>query len=140
MSHPPRILVTGSRDWADRDTIRSALLTEINAALFAEDSKWPVLVHGGCPTGADAIADEVWRDLMTRYTSLDEPEVHAADWRSEGRAAGPKRNARMVALGADVVLAFPIGKSPGTRGCMALARKAGIPVVDYDPALSEGAA
>lgn len=140
MSHPPRILVTGSRAWVDRDTIRSALLTQINAAVFADDSRWPVLVHGGCPTGADAIADEVWRDLMTRYTSLDEPEVHPADWRSEGRAAGPKRNARMVALGAAVCLAFPLGESRGTRGCMALARKAGIPVIDYDPALREGAA
>lgn len=140
MSHPPRILVTGSRAWVDRDTIRSALLTQINAAVFADDSRWPVLVHGGCPTGADAIADEVWRDLMTRYTSLDAPEVHPADWRTEGRAAGPKRNARMVALGAAVCLAFPLGESRGTRGCMALARKAGIPVIDYDPALRKGAA
>lgn len=135
-----RILVTGSRDWNDRDTIRSALLTEINAALFSDGDSWPVLVHGGCPTGADAIADEVWRDLMTRYPPLGTPEVHPADWRKHGRAAGPKRNAHMVSLGADVCLAFPLGASRGTRGCMALAEKAGIPVIDYDPALREGAA
>jgi hypothetical protein len=41
----------------------------------------------------------------------------------------------MVAAGADLCLAFPIGASPGTRSCMRLAAAAGIPVIDLsDPA------
>ena len=44
--------------------------------------------------------------------------------------AGPRRNAVMVAKAprADRVVAFPHGASYGTRGCMRLAREAGIPV------------
>jgi hypothetical protein len=64
------------------------------------------------------------------------PEPHPADWKRHGRAAGPIRNAEMVALGADVCLALPIGLSPGTRGCIDLAEAAGIPVRCYEPAVT----
>lgn len=43
-------------------------------------------------------------------------------------AAGPLRTRDMVALGADLVLAFPLGPSRGTRSCMRLARQAGLSV------------
>jgi hypothetical protein len=36
----------------------------------------------------------------------------------------------MVSLGADVCLAFPLGASPGTRGCMNIAERAGIHVIN----------
>jgi len=45
----------------------------------------------------------------------------------------------MIDLGADVLLAFPIGESAGTRGCIALAVAAGIPVLDHDPDLRKAA-
>lgn len=56
-------------------------------------------------------------------------EAHPANRDQYGRAAGMRRNAEMVALGADVCLAFPISKSVGTRQCMQLAKAAGIPVI-----------
>ena len=44
---------------------------------------------------------------------------------------GHVRNHHMVSLGADLCLAFPLGESRGTRGCMAAAHKAGIPVRNH---------
>jgi hypothetical protein len=132
MSRPYRILVTGSREWTDVSTIEDALLNALYES--PADADPPVLVHGGCPTGADAIADSVWRHWSHVYPELGflaDPEVHPADWARHGRSAGPIRNHAMVRAGADICLAFPVGRSPGTRGCMAAARAALIPVRDY---------
>ena len=118
---PPRILVTGSRHWTDRDRIVAAL-TEAGKKY----GRTAVLVHGDCHLGgADRIAAEVW----TRWGLT--VESHPAEITTEGRILGSARNARMVAAGADVCLAFPLPSSRGTRNCMRLAREAGIPVVTY---------
>lgn len=125
-----RVLVTGSRDWPDRDIIWSAL------AAIATESPFATLVHGDCPTGADAIADHWWTTFGGHV------ERHPADW-SRGRKAGPERNAEMVTLGADLCLAF-IGPctsprcrrddrhwSHGATGCADLAEAAGIETHRY---------
>jgi hypothetical protein len=111
-----RILVTGSRNWADRDAVWSAL----NKAASVRSI---ILVHGDCPTGADAMA-KAW--CRTQPDVLE--EAHPADWERYGKAAGPKRNQKMVDLGADICLAFPLPDSRGTLDCMAKAEAAGIPV------------
>ena len=55
------------------------------------------------------------------------PEVYPADWRTHGRAAGPLRNARMIAEGKpDLVIAFKGNR--GTQDCCRKAEAAGIPV------------
>jgi hypothetical protein len=128
VSRPLRILVTGSRNWRDRETVRAAIETALGT--YATIGL-PVLVHGDC-VGADTLAHIEWmRLLSSRPGALAQPEVHRADWKLHGRAAGPIRNQQMVDAGATVCLAFPLGKSIGTRGCMAMAAKAGIPVVNY---------
>ena len=50
-------------------------------------------------------------------------EAYPADWDGDGKAAGPKRNARMVAAEprADVCVAFVL---PGARGTWDCARRA----------------
>lgn len=124
-----RILLTGSREWTDPAPIKAALAKAIRQ--FWQDQM--VLVHGGA-RGADTVADRIWRGWLN-VGGLIEPEVHEVtdeDWGRHGRAAGPRRNAAMVALGADLCLAFPLGPSPGTRGCIDLARAAGIPVIVHE--------
>jgi hypothetical protein len=112
-----RILITGSRFWTDEDAIRQA----ITIAARGVSSHKITVVHGGA-RGADTIAGRV-------AESFDiDVEVHQANWRRYGKSAGHRRNADMVNLGADICLAFPIGESRGTRGCMKLAEQAGIPV------------
>lgn len=107
-----RILVTGSRSWIDNDTIRAALepWRSVEGA---------VLVHGDA-VGADRIAATIWRrwGLPT--------EEHPAQWATHHRAAGMRRNAHMVALGAEVCLAFIRDHSPGASQCADLAERAGI--------------
>ena len=122
-----RVIVTGSRDWADGLAVTYCLRREFNRAQL-EDRKLTV-VHGNCPTGADAVADK-WAS-QSCLKGLVTVERFPADWDTFGKAAGPLRNQQMVDSGADLVLAFPLGKSRGTRHCMRVAREAGIPVNDW---------
>jgi len=115
-----RILVTGARNWADKTKVLYALRSEQRTAQVP--GAQITVVHGACPTGADAIADEVARVLGMNV------ERHPADWDTHGKAAGPLRNQAMVDLGADVCLAFPMSDSRGTVHCMRAARAADIPV------------
>lgn len=119
-----RILVTGSRDWSDVETIRAALSQAWNDLGRPRDA---VLVQGECHLGgADQIAADTWRGWGFPV------EGHPAERDVSGRLLGPERNAHMVNLGADLCLAFPLPSSRGTRNCMRLAREAGIPVRVYD--------
>lgn len=119
----PRILITGSRDWADRNTINT-VLSRTWWQLGRDFNT--VLVHGAA-RGADTIAAELWAEqgLPT--------EAHPADWRAWGKRAGTLRNELMVDLGADICLAFPMSGSVGTRHCMRIAEAAGIPVKSFEP-------
>lgn len=119
-----RILVTGSRDWTDRAAIHAALWTAW-ADLGGNEASI-ALMHGACPTGADAIAEELWQTYAPTQPII---RFHP-DW-SRGRRAGPERNYRMVSHGADLCLAFPLGESRGTRGCLKMAERAGIEVRVY---------
>ena len=120
MTAPFRVLVTGSRDWDDGETIMFDLagLSMLHRGL--------VVVHGACPKGADAIAASCARKLGLAQ------EPHPADWGRHGKSAGFRRNAEMVALGANVCLAFIKNGSRGASHTADLAEKAGIPVRRYE--------
>lgn len=115
-----RVLVTGSRNYDDKNTLFDALADQYEPGM--------IVVHGGA-RGADTIACE-WVKKMQSLGYQVTTEVHQADWYEYGKAAGPIRNEVMVDAGADVCLAFPLGESRGTRHCMSAAEKAGIPVIN----------
>lgn len=76
------------------------------------------LIHGG-QRGADKLAGEWAKDNGIPV------EVFEADWNSFGRAAGPKRNQKMIDEGRpDAAVAFPGGD--GTADMVGRVKAAGI--------------
>lgn len=125
-----KVLVCGSRDWLNEFAVEREL---------RKLPKGAIIVHGDCPTGADALADKVARKLGF------EVRTYPADWEGElaatgsSKAAGPKRNAKILreehpdktgkpfAFG----LAFTedLARSRGTKDMTERARKAGVRMV-----------
>lgn len=99
---PKRIAVTGGRDFADWEKVWQAL------DIVAQAEPDFVLVHGACPTGADAHA-HAWG--VNRRQDMD---ISPADWKRYGWRAGFRRNQEMVDSGLDGCLVFP-GKNGTAR-------------------------
>lgn len=132
MSPDHWILVTASREWRDRPRMRCAFVAiqrRFNGASMG-------IVHGAA-RGGDIMADEIAAELGWER---DPVPCTAAEWERYGRSAGHRRNARMIARRTYAgCVAFPLGLSAGTRGCVVLAEDAGIPVWNRgDPALPDG--
>ncbi|MEO3856141.1 SLOG family protein [Acrocarpospora sp. B8E8] len=156
IAKPYRVLLTGSRNYLNRDAILATVLDIWHDA--TEQDREVEWVHGDCKQGADALADEILTGLG--FT----PERHPADWdhctgpkckpahrQRRGRSgtwcptAGLDRDARMVVLGADECVAFvadcvkPNCRKPqphGSHGASETARladEAGIPVRPVEP-------
>ncbi len=105
-----RILVCGSRHYSN--------LTAVKAALVKH--KPTVVIEGGA-RGADRLAREAAKALGVPV------ETYEADWAQYGKAAGPKRNQRMLDEGKpDLVLAFPEADSRGTWDMVRRAWAAGV--------------
>jgi len=137
-SPPLRILVTGSRMW-DKPGLIHHVLDEAARDWCGE----VVIVHGQCDP-RDKLGKVVpWERALTYDDFLLGADWHAdryavargwtrepyrAKWDLYGNSAGHRRNAEMVALGANLCVGFPLGDSPGTRGCVGMALKAHIPV------------
>ena len=105
-----KVIVCGGRDFDDvallRDSMESLLLP-----------KKSLVIIGGC-RGADKLAAEWARDRG--YHEVVVP----ANWERYGNFAGPVRNAAMLKLEPDLVVAFPGGK--GTANMVKQARAAGV--------------
>jgi hypothetical protein len=125
VTQPYRVLVTGSRDWPTPAVVWAALNDVREDALLAGRNL--VVVHGACPSGADAHAAG-WCEIAAQFAHGVTEERHRAAWEQHGKSAGFRRNAEMVNLGADVCLAFIRNGSRGACHTAALAEAAGIPV------------
>lgn len=130
------VVVTGGRDY-DTDAAREHVYNKLD---FLNPG---FVMHGACRKqgstvicGADRMADD-WaarRDI--------ECYCIPAQWQKDGRAAGPKRNGKMLSTAFDMaeylagegpywdiqVVAFPGGS--GTADCVRQARQNGIEVID----------
>lgn len=127
MSKQYVILVTGSRDWTDKGRMFDFLSNLIMLNPFA-NGRQVVIRHGGA-RGADQLAGELARE----NGAIEDPHpVSDEEWR-KSRGAGHARNARMVAMGADVCIGFPMPGSKGTWDCLKRAVDAGIPVEICNP-------
>lgn len=110
-----RVLVCGGRDYSNREQM-FAILDHAHAA-----NPISTLIHGAA-RGADNLAAE-W--AVARGIPQ---QAFPARWETEGKAAGPKRNRRMLAEGCpDIVVAFAGGR--GTEDMKRVARNAGVPTV-----------
>lgn len=141
-----RILLAGSRTWP-RGVVLPGVLRHAGDAAWLDHDR-VVLVHGACEDGADAEAHELWTswgwptepvpaawpECAPECIALPQPHRKRGrhGWYCPG--AGMRRNAVVVDRGADMMLAFVAGSwSPGTQGCIRLAKAAGILVWTYRP-------
>lgn len=119
-----RVLVTGSREWIDREIVSVVLNGFLLRSIEDYDEQF-VVIEGGA-SGADEFA-RAWRKFDEDVEHIRED----ADWDEYGKSAGPIRNRKMVdEHEPDVVLAFHdhLAHSKGTRDCVLYAREQGIPV------------
>lgn len=111
-----KILVCGGRDFSDAEMMASALARVTAGKVITE------VIHGAA-RGADSLAGS-WakeRGIPVR--------VFPANWKRDGKAAGPIRNALMLTEGKpDMVIAFPGGK--GTADMVRKSEAANIHTVE----------
>jgi hypothetical protein len=127
----PVVLCCGSRDWQDRATVLAWL------------QRFPpgtVVIHGAA-RGADTIAGEVAAELGFAV------RAYPARWDSEGKAAGPLRNQRMLDSEPDIlrVLAFTAsimrdGRLSGTGDMLRRCVEAGVVATVVPPGGSRASA
>ena len=113
-----RVLICGSRDWDDKYPIRN---------IVGDLPPNSTVIAGGA-RGADRIAVESVEERCQALSDIDWVEIKA-DWDKYGKRAGYLRNIEMLELEPDIVYAFPIGESRGTRHTIREAEKRGIKVV-----------
>ena len=116
-----KILVTGGRDYNDRESI-FGVLNGAHALNTVE-----LLVHGDCGTGADYWAD---RWAIENHVPV---VCFRADWTKYGQKAGPLRNTAMVIWfteqsGEKEAVVFPGGK--GTADCRSKLTKCGVTFIN----------
>ena len=112
-----RILVTGGRDYDDRQLVYH-VLDRLLALRFK--GAFVSIMHGNA-SGADRLASD-W--AVSREMG---EERFPADWKTHGKAAGPMRNEAMVATKPDLGVCFPGGR--GTADCVRRMHAHGITVV-----------
>ena len=111
-----RVLVCGSRDWTD-DALVFAILDELAAVVRVTE------IIEGDARGVDRIAG-AWAEA--RGVSV---RRFPADWERHGMRAGVVRNEEMLIVGEpNLIVAFPTGRSIGTRHMMSLGRRNAIAV------------
>ena len=116
-----RVMVTGSRDWRDIETVKDALWAVISEG--ESDKMRDYTLIQGCASGADAIARSIaveWGLTVEDYW----PDFYGFPFAE----ACLRRNVAMVESNPDVLLAFPTARSRGTWHAVKAAKKAGIEV------------
>lgn len=113
------VIVCGGRNFTNTQLIYKALDTIDNNFGIT------VLVHGDC-WGVDKISN-TWGSVHSTIKCFPRP----ANWRLNGKRAGPIRNREMIdEFQPDLIIAFPGGK--GTENMKQLGRQHDIMVIEVD--------
>jgi SLOG family YspA-like protein len=112
-------MVTGGRDYADRDYVFEWL--DDVALAFKDAKSSPLTLMHGDARGVDRIAGD-WAEEHNIPV-----KVFPANWDRDGRAAGPIRNQLMLDQNPVFVIAFPGGK--GTADMIDRASRKGVIVI-----------
>ena len=106
-----KVIVAGCRDFADYELLKEK-------CDFYLQNKKPenIVIVSGHASGADTLGE---RYAQERGYEL---ETFPADWKANGRVAGPIRNAKMASV-AHTLIAFWNGKSRGTKNMIDTAKK-----------------
>ena len=112
-----RVAIVGSRNYNNRAEIYKYLDSKLN--------KIGHLVSGGCPSGADNIAEQYAKDRGLSIT------IHYPNWEKDGRGAGFIRNRRIVE-DCEILIAWQANKSAGTQNSIDLARKLNKQVIIFE--------
>lgn len=102
-----KVIVAGGRDFHDYETVCEAI---------RESGFVPTVIISGGATGVDALGEQYARENNLTC------EIHKADWKQFGKAAGPIRN-RMMAQHGEALVAVWDGFSPGTKNMIDTATK-----------------
>ena len=110
-----KVIIAGSRNFTDY----KKLCKICNHIL--QDQTDIEIVSGAYYKGADKLGEQYAAEkgfLLTKFS---------ADWKSYGKAAGPKRNEQMANY-ANALIAFWDGKSKGTKHMVEVAKRRGLKV------------
>lgn len=127
------VALSGSRNLAPLAWPLNSFLPWVKSNLDDEVT-WHI---GDCPTGLDRFA------LAHMMLHAERFEFHIANWDEYGKLAGPSRNRDMLCRThnheanairtdpskCDLLIAWPVGQSKGTRNTMEQARDLLIPVI-----------
>ena len=106
-----KVIIAGCRDFADYELLKE------KCNFYLQDKKPEnVIIVSGHASGADVLGE---RYAQERGFGL---ETFPADWKTNGRAAGPIRNAQMASV-AHALIAFWDGKSRGVMNMIDTAKK-----------------
>lgn len=119
------VVVTASRKWMDHVDLGFEVIDDGLIRITRRYHPPYKLLHGAA-YGGDLIAATL---AITKNWDVEADPCTSSEWFKYGKAAGHRRNARMLARGPDVVLGVPFGEARGTRGCIKDARKLGIPTI-----------
>jgi len=107
-----KLVIAGCRDFDDYELLSN----KIDAYIKTEAKDEKITIISGGADGADKLGEKYSKD------NCYDLDVHSADWKKFGKAAGPIRNERMAQV-ADAVVVFWDGKSRGTKNMIDNAKK-----------------
>ena len=112
-----RVIIAGSRSFNDYPLLREHCLS----LLLEKMKTHRIIIVSGHARGADSLGERLAHEFNLPF------ELHPANWRLLGKAAGMVRNAEMAKC-SDALIAFWDGESRGTRHMINFARKRGLEV------------